>query len=82
MEKPMTEKKTPTFEEMLTRIQQIIAAMEGGKSDLDTLIQHYEEGQRLIAQCQQRLTDIERKVESLIKKPDGSVGTAPFPEEP
>jgi len=77
----MTEKKTPTFEEMLSRIQQIIAAMEGGKSDLDTLIQQYEEGQRLIAQCQQRLTDIERKVEALIKKPDGSVGTAPFPEE-
>ena len=67
---------------MLDRIQKIIAAMEGGKSDLDTLIQHYEEGQRLIALCQQRLADIERKVETLIKKPDGSLDTAPFPEDP
>ena len=77
----MSEKTQPTFEKMLERIQQIIAAMEGGKSDLDTLIGHYEEGQRLIAACQQRLTDIERKVEALIKKPDGTVEAAPFPEE-
>jgi exodeoxyribonuclease VII small subunit len=76
------EKKPPPFEQMLERIQQIISAMESGKSDLDTLIQQYEEGQRLIAQCQERLTDIERKVEALIKKPDGTLATAPFPEEP
>ena len=72
---------SPTFEQMLARIEQIVASMESGKVDLDTMIKQYEEGQHLIAGCQKQLTGIERRVEMLIKQSDGTVTTKPFPEE-
>ena len=75
-----TEKKELTFEQSLARIEQIVAAMESGKVDLDTMIAQYEEGQRLVAECQKRLTEMERRVEQLIKKTDGTIATEPFAE--
>jgi len=72
---------TPTFEQMLARIEQIVTSMESGKVDLDTMIKQYEEGQKLIAECQKQLTEVERRVETLIKQADGAVTTKPFDEE-
>ena len=78
---PTEEKKELTFEQSLARIEQIVAAMESGKVDLDTMIAQYEEGQKLVAECQKRLTAMERRVEQLIKKADGTIATEPLIEE-
>ena len=69
-----------SFEQSLVRLETIVAEMESGELDLDTLIQRFEEGQKLIGQCQARLTDVERRVEALVKAADGSVATVPFQE--
>ena len=70
-----------TFEQSLARIEQIVASMESGKVDLDTMIKQYEEGQKLIAECQKQLTEVERRVETLIKQANGTIETKLFPEE-
>ena len=69
-----------TFEQSLARIEQIVASMESGKVDLDTMIKQYEEGQKLIAECQKQLTEVERRVETLIKQANGTLTTKPFDE--
>lgn len=71
----------PSFEKSLERLEQIVADMESGETDLDTMIQRFEEGQKLIALCQTRLTEVERRVEALVKSADGTVSTVPFAEE-
>lgn len=71
----------PTFEQSLQRLEAIVAAMESGDLGLDEMIGRFEEGQRLIALCQKRLTDAERRVEALVRNADGSVSAVPFDEK-
>ena len=71
----------PSFEESLERLESIVAAMEAGDLGLDDMIARFEEGQKLIARCQKRLTDVERRVEALVKNADGTVSTVPFDEK-
>jgi len=77
---PTEEKKELTFEQSLARIEKIVEEMESGKVDLDAMIARYEEGQRLVAGCQKRLAEMERRVEQLVKKADGSIETEQFAE--
>ncbi len=70
-----------SFEKSLERLEKIVADMESGELDLDTMIKQFEEGQKLIKLCQTRLVEVERKVEQLVKDADGNVGTLPFAEE-
>ena len=74
------EATAPSFERSLERLEAIVAEMESGNLDLDLMIQRFEEGQKLIALCQTRLTEVERRVEALVKNADGTVTTAPFSE--
>ena len=76
----MPDAKEPSFEESLARLESIVAAMESGELGLDDMIGKFEEGQKLIARCQKRLTDVERRVEALVKNADGSVSAVPFDE--
>ncbi len=71
----------PTFEQSMERLEAIVAAMEGGTLDLDQMVATFEEGQKLIARCQKRLTEVERRVEALVKGADGKVVPVPFREE-
>lgn len=71
----------PTFEQSMERLETIVAAMEDGTLDLDQMVAKFEEGQKLIARCQKRLTEVERRVEALVKGADGKVATVPFNED-
>ncbi len=55
------------FEEMLGRLEQIVADMENAELPLEKLLASYEEGMRLVKSCGDRLTDAEQKVEILSK---------------
>ena len=82
-EKKMTKSKQqgPEFEKSLERLEQLVAEMESGELDLEKMIGHFEEGQALIKHCTGRLNEVERKIEVLIKKEDGSVEAEPFDRE-
>lgn len=73
-----------SFEKALERLEAIVTEMEAGKTGLETMIERFEEGQKLIAICTKRLNEIERRIEILTRKGDGA-STEPFdagiPEE-
>jgi exodeoxyribonuclease VII small subunit len=74
------------FESALTRLEQILEKMNTGAVPLDEALKLYEEADRLIAVCNKRLNEAERKIEMLTKNrsgetlgPDGKPLTEPFP---
>lgn len=69
MDKKKAEKEMG-FEESLARLEQITAEMEGGKLSLDDMIARFEEGQTLLKFCNQKLNEVERRIEKLVRKGD------------
>lgn len=61
------------------RLETIVEAMESGDIPLADLLAKYEEGSRLLAQCEQRLKAAELKIEQLKRQKDGSLAPVPFP---
>jgi len=55
----------PTFEEALSRLETIVAALEEGQVPLAESLARYEEGIKLLKQCYQSLSAAERKIELL-----------------
>lgn len=58
----MSKDKGFNFEDALTRIETINSQLEGGALSLDDSIKLYEEGVKLVRQCQKALTTAEQKV--------------------
>lgn len=71
---------SPSFEEALKQLEDIVEAMEGGEVPLAELLSKYEEGTKLLKVCETRLKDAEMKIELLKKQKDG-VAFAAFPSE-
>jgi exodeoxyribonuclease VII small subunit len=72
-QKPATE--NATFEAAYSRLEQILEKMNSNTVSLDESIKLYEEADRLIVQCQSRLSEAEQKIEVLIKNRDGTLST-------
>lgn len=60
-----THKADPTFEESVERLEALIAAMENGDTPLADLVAKFEEGSKLLKQCQAQLKEAELKIEQL-----------------
>jgi exodeoxyribonuclease VII small subunit len=70
---------TPGFEASLQRLEEAIAALEGGDLGLDEALARYEEGVRLLGRCKDLLDGAERRVELLIGLDGrGNAETSPF----
>lgn len=63
------------FEEAYKRLEEILQAMNSGKVELDDSLKLYEEADKLIATCQKKLTEAEKKIEILVKNRAGEVAT-------
>lgn len=64
-----------TFESAFERLEQILAKMNTGKTALDESLKLFEEADKLIRFCSERLTSAEQKVEMLIKGRNGEIAT-------
>jgi len=76
----MAEKNTAaaqSFEQALARLEQIVADMEGGQLSLEKMLAYFEEGNRLVKYCTDKLNEVEKKIELLVAK-DGQLATEPF----
>ena len=71
-----------SFEEAVARLERLVARMESGAEDLDAMVKSFEEGQSLVKFCGEKLSAIERKVEILARRADGSVAAEPFGDLP
>jgi len=63
--------KTVDFEKSLERLETIVDEMESGELALEKMIKHFEEGSKLVTLCSKKLTEVEQKIEKLVKKGDG-----------
>jgi exodeoxyribonuclease VII small subunit len=63
--------KEPSFEEALKALEAIVAKLESGETKLEESIRLFEEGMLLSAICQRRLDEADKKIEVLLRKPEG-----------
>ena len=60
-----------TFEESMTRLEQIVRAMERGDVALEESLKLFQEGTKLVQGCTKLLDKAELEVVKLMKGPDG-----------
>jgi len=65
-----------SFEEALTRLEGVVEAMESGDVPLAELLAKFEEGSKLLQQCETRLKEAELKIEQLKKQKEGAAFAA------
>lgn len=66
MAKGKTPKSELTFEQALSRLEEIVAALESGEASLEEAITLFEEGSQLSQLCQDRLSATQAKIEKLV----------------
>ena len=69
-----------TYEKAMARLEQIVAALEGGRCTLDESLKLFEEGTKLTAYCQKALKTAEQKIVKLMAGQEEAETLAP-PEE-
>ncbi|MEW6721341.1 MAG: exodeoxyribonuclease VII small subunit [Thermodesulfobacteriota bacterium] len=63
--------KEPSFEEALKGLEAVVARLESGEAPLEESIRLFEEGMALSGICRKRLDEADRKIELLLRKPEG-----------
>lgn len=78
----MAEKKKAlpkTFEEASARLDELVTQMEAGQLPLDDMIAAFEEGRRLVAFCNAKLSEVQKRVEIIkAQESDGTITREPF----
>lgn len=71
-----------TFEQALKRLEEIVEALETEDLDLDKSLQFFEEGVSLSRHCNQQLQAAEKRIDTLLRKADGTLAIEPFTMPP
>ena len=58
------------------KVEATVSAMENAELPLDSIIDHYEKGMRLVATCGKHLDAAEKKIELLTKKASGEIAVS------
>ncbi len=66
------------FEEALQKLEKIVSKLEEGDIPLEESLKLFEEGIRLSRFCNQKLDEVEKRVEILLKGNNGSLKKEPF----
>jgi len=74
----VSQEKEMEFEPALKRLEAIVEQLEGGDLSLEQALKAYEEGVRMADVCSKRLTEAEKKVETLMKTAGGKFRTEPL----
>lgn len=71
-----------TFETSLEALEQIVRQLEDGDLSLEKSLELFEQGIRLSRECQERLSQAERRIEILLRDNQGKPVAAAFKESP
>jgi exodeoxyribonuclease VII small subunit len=77
----MTNAKAKTFETSLEELERIVRELEQGELTLEKSLELFEQGVKLSRQCQERLTQAERRIEILMRDNQGRPAVRPFDPE-
>lgn len=61
------------FEEALRELEKLVEQMESPELPLETIVEKYETGMKLVASCTEKLKAAEKRISLLTKKKDGSL---------
>jgi len=70
-----------TFEASMTRLEQIVRAMERGDVALEESLKLFQEGTELVRNCQKILDEAQLHVKMIMTAPDGSPVEEDFRDE-
>ena len=62
------DKKSKSFEDSIDRLENLVLEMESGKNNLEKSMELFEEGMKLINDCQEQLKKVEIRIEKFSKK--------------
>jgi len=71
-----------TFEASLEALEQIVRQLEDGDLPLEKSLELFEHGIRLARECQDRLSQAERRIEILLRDNQGRPVATAFKEQP
>lgn len=83
MNNEMTEKEPQgrSFESSLEALEEIVAKLERGDLALEESLELFEQGIRLSRECQERLSQAERRIEVLMRDQQGRPVVAAFADD-
>jgi exodeoxyribonuclease VII small subunit len=67
-----------TFEQMMGRLQDLVAKLEEGQLSLDESIRSFEEGMALVKKCTEVLDRAEERIQKLTRDSSGRPMTSPL----
>lgn len=67
----MAKKKTERFEDQVTRLNEIVQALDAEETALDESMKLYEEGIEIVENCVTYLSDARKRIATLKKRSDG-----------
>lgn len=73
-------KKDRKFEEALEELEKVVERLESGELSLEDSLAAFEEGVKLVRLCNQKLTEVEKKIELLVKDKEGKFELRPLEE--
>lgn len=74
----MEHNQPKSFEASLEALEQIVRDLEQGDLPLEKSLELFEQGIRLSRECQERLSQAERRIEVLLRDNQGRPVAAPF----
>lgn len=77
----MPNDKPKTFETSLEELERIVRDLEQGELPLEKSLELFEQGVRLSRECQERLSQAERRIEILMRDNQGRTAVRPFEPE-
>ena len=69
----MPRKTTPSFEQALAELEELVQAMESGDLSLEKLMENYAKGVELSKVCMASLDRAEKAMDVVLKENDGKV---------
>src|SRR3979409_125546 len=77
----MSTAKPKTFESSLEELERIVRELEQGELTLEKSLELFEQGVKLSRDCQERLTEAERRIEILMRDNQGRATVRPLDPE-
>jgi exodeoxyribonuclease VII small subunit len=77
----MSSAKPKTFETSLEELERIVRELEQGELTLEKSLELFEQGVKLSRDCQERLSQAERRIEILMRDNQGRAAVRPFDPE-
>jgi exodeoxyribonuclease VII small subunit len=74
----MANEQTKSFESSLEQLELIVRELEHGELPLERSLELFEQGVKLSRECQERLSQAERRIEILMRDSQGRTAARPF----